>query len=84
LTADVILITAFLSLVAAAGAAYRSWQNSKRIAEVHVIMNSRMTDALSRIEQLTQALQKVGVVVPHDPSLKTLPNIDASDGSSKD
>ena len=66
----IILATAILSLFAAAIAAVRGWQNSKQIAEVHVIMNSRMTDALSRIEQLTKALQADGVIIPDDPNLK--------------
>jgi hypothetical protein len=70
MTQYVILATAFLSLLAAAGAAYRSWQNSRSIAEVHVSVNSRMTDALRRIEQLASVLQERGINVPDDPSLK--------------
>jgi hypothetical protein len=66
----IILVTAVLSLAAAAIGTVRSFHNSRQIQEVHLVMNSRMTAALSRIEQLGEALQKSGVTIPPDPSLK--------------
>jgi hypothetical protein len=72
----IILATAALSLAAAIIGAARSFynssqikHNSSQIQEVHLVMNSRMTAALSRIEQLGDALQKSGVTIPPDPSL---------------
>jgi hypothetical protein len=66
----IILVTAILSLIAAGVGAVRSFHNSRQIQEVHLIINSRMTDALSRIEQLGNALQSSGISIPDDPSLK--------------
>jgi hypothetical protein len=59
--------TAFLAFL-------QSRQNSKRIGEVHVLINSRMTDALSRIQQLTTSLQQQGIDIPDDPSLRQVDN----------
>lgn len=64
------LVTAVFSLIAAAGAAASGLYNKKRIAEIHVVMNSRMSDALTRIEQLGNALQAQGIAIPDDPNLK--------------
>jgi hypothetical protein len=69
ITNYIILATAILSFIAAAIAAFTSRENKKHIAEVHVVMNSRMSDALSRIEQLGNALQSRGIVIPNDPNL---------------
>ncbi len=65
----IILVTAILSLIAAALGAYSSMRNTRMISEVHVLMNSRMDDALTRIQQLGKALQESGVSIPDDPHL---------------
>ena len=39
----------------------------KRIKEVHVIVNSRMTTVLARVDQLTEALEGSNTDVPEDP-----------------
>jgi len=43
-------------------------QNEK-IAEIHVLVNQRLTNVMDRVEQLTAALEKANVRVPIDPSL---------------
>ena len=48
-----------------------SIQNSRRIEQVHVIVNSRMTAVLERVGQLTAALEGSDTAVPIDPNPTT-------------
>jgi short-subunit dehydrogenase involved in D-alanine esterification of teichoic acids len=59
MTAVVVLITAV--------ATWRINQLAKAVQEVHVIVNSRMTAVLARVEQLTEALETSDTDVPVDP-----------------
>lgn len=54
------------ALGAAALAAFTGWRNSKKINEVHVLVNSRLETALSRIDRLTEALEGSDTEVPPD------------------
>jgi len=47
---------------------YLSVKNGRRIEQVHVIVNSRMTAVLERVDQLTEALEGSDTAVPPDPS----------------
>lgn len=38
-----------------------------KIDEVHILVNDRMTEALTRIEQLSDALAGAGVEIPDSP-----------------
>jgi hypothetical protein len=55
-------LTAVIGLVAGLG-------NRRKIAEVHVLVNSQLTDKIERVAQLTITLEKAGVdVPPEEPS----------------
>lgn len=38
------------------------------VGKVHVLVNSRMTAVLERVDQLTEALERSGIDVPPDPN----------------
>ncbi len=56
----VTFLTAVLGLVA-------SLRNHKKIDEVHVLVNSQLQAVLTRVTQLTGALETAGVDVPPEP-----------------
>jgi hypothetical protein len=56
-TAVVVLLTAALTLAL-------TWRNRKKVQEIHVMVNQQSLDLNSRIDQLTAALVRAGVVVP--------------------
>ncbi len=64
---DAELITLFTALATLATAGIGLVIALRKIQQVHVIVNSRMTRKLNRIEQLTTALLGEGVQVPEDP-----------------
>jgi hypothetical protein len=43
------------------------WQAIRKIAEVHVLVNSQLHQVLMRVTQLTGTLHAAGVDVPADP-----------------
>lgn len=55
-TAVVVLISAVVGLVA-----------KREVRKIHVMVNSRMDEALARIDQLDEALHEAGVVSPDRP-----------------
>jgi hypothetical protein len=57
-TAVVVLSTALVGYMA---------KLRKDVSEIHVMVNSRMAEALARIEQLEQALEGAGVDTPRRP-----------------
>jgi hypothetical protein len=68
------LIGIFLSILTAAVAAWQSKQakttgqvNQAKIAEVHVLVNDRLTKWVDRALQLDSALKSAGVTVPAPP-----------------
>jgi sensor domain CHASE-containing protein len=63
MTAAVVLITA----VATWRINQRSKELTRAVQEVHVIVNSRMTAVLARVEQLTNALETSDTAIPVDP-----------------
>jgi hypothetical protein len=63
-----VVITACTAFVTAATTLFATLRNYKRIQEVHVLVNSRMTDVLARVDQLTLALEVEGKDVPVDPN----------------
>lgn len=68
-------IVAATGAVAACATAYaalrKSRQNNTALQEIHVLVNSRLTAVLERVDQLTKTLEHAGIVVPIDPSTKT-------------
>jgi hypothetical protein len=55
-----IVVTFCTSLAGAAAA----WGNRRKIAEVHVLVNSQLHAVLDRVAQLTGALEQAGAPVP--------------------
>jgi hypothetical protein len=41
-----------------------SWLTRRKVNEVHVLVNGRLTDVLDRVEQLTEALEASDTPVP--------------------
>jgi hypothetical protein len=69
---DVIAVLAGLSaLVTALATLIATLRNSKKIRQVHVLVNGHLTDVLARVEQLTDALKGADVNVPRDPARPT-------------
>lgn len=68
-------IVAALGAVAACVTATAAWhkarQNNSQLQEIHVLVNSRLTEVCDRVGQLTQSLQAAGVEVPPDPSARS-------------
>jgi hypothetical protein len=52
-TAVVLMVAAFVSL-------------NKKVTEIHVLVNAKMTNALDRIEQLSAVLVQAGLLVPQE------------------
>lgn len=74
--AVVLLATAVAGWMAAraARAARRQTQQvGRQVQEVHLLVNSRLTAALARMEQLTEALKSAGVAVPPAPPAEEEP-----------
>jgi len=70
LTAVAAIISAFgvpLTALFAWMAVRKGKKNEKAIEQVHVIVNSRMSAVLARVEQLTGALEESDTEVPADP-----------------
>ncbi len=65
--AIVALLAALAGLGTAALGLVATWGNRRKIQEVHVIVNQRMTDVLARVDQLTAALEGSDTDVPADP-----------------
>jgi hypothetical protein len=59
--------TACIAAVASARNMRKIDQGGKKIDQVHVLVNQRMTDAIARIDQLTARLEESDVSVPIDP-----------------
>jgi hypothetical protein len=57
-------------LAAAAGlaATVLGFINRKKIAEVHVLVNSQLTEVLKRVSQLSHTLTNAGVDIPPPPA----------------
>lgn len=49
---------------------YMSHKLRSEIQEIHVMVNSRMEEALNRIDQLGEALKDEGIAVPAKPTSK--------------
>jgi hypothetical protein len=50
------LVTGICTIIAAVGAMLISLRNSKKINEVHILVNSNMTKALNEISQYTKRI----------------------------
>lgn len=44
-----------------------SFWTGQNVKKIHVLVNSRMTSVLNRVDQLTRALVNSGIRVPDDP-----------------
>jgi uncharacterized protein YoxC len=56
------VILAFVSIVIG------FMQTRKKVAEVHVLVNSRLTSVMSRVNQLVGVLEQHDIDVPPDPN----------------
>lgn len=63
-TAVIVLITAMVTL----RNNHRAKVLNKAVQEIHVLVNSRLTEALARIDQLTETLEGSDTDVPDDPA----------------
>ena len=68
-------IVAALGAVAACATAAAAWhksrQNNDQLQQIHVLVNSRLTQVLERVDQLTQSLEKADIAVPPDPNARS-------------
>lgn len=62
------ILTAFTVFATAVLTLYLTYKSHKEVKQVHHLVNSRMTQKLNRIEQLTEALVKSNTTVPADPN----------------
>jgi hypothetical protein len=63
-------VGACAALLTALGTLAATLRNARKIQEVHVIVNQRMTDVLARVDQLTEALKAEGQDIPDDPAVQ--------------
>lgn len=68
-------LAALLTLITAVITLFTAWKTSRKvdkaqtqIDEVHVLVNSRLTNVMDRVEQLTRALEESDSDVPPDPN----------------
>ncbi len=54
----------FLTALTGLGTAIVTFLTRREVEKVHVLVNSKFTSALRRIEQLAEALRQAGVAVP--------------------
>lgn len=66
-TSLAILMTAIITLVVAWTGRKKVKAVEEKVDEVHVLVNSRLTAVLDRVEQLTQALEAENMPVPEPP-----------------
>jgi hypothetical protein len=59
-TAIITCVTAFLNLRS-------SKRNNRKIQEIHILVNSKFTTVVDRVDQLTKALEEARVDVPPEP-----------------
>lgn len=57
-----------IMLVAGIASIFVNVSIARNVKAIHVLVNSRMTSVLERVEQLTKVLEKSGVEVPPDPN----------------
>lgn len=62
----VLLLT--ITALASIASAIIAHRNAAVVAQVHVLVNSRMTAVLERVGQLTGALERSDIEVPPDPN----------------
>ena len=43
------------------------WQTRRKVAEIHVLVNSQLHAVIDRVSQLTEALERADVEVPPPP-----------------
>jgi uncharacterized protein YabE (DUF348 family) len=65
MTEYIALIASLITLVAAI-VGYFSLRG--KVAQVHVLVNQRLTDVMARVTQLTDVLEEHGIDIPHDPN----------------
>ena len=58
------LITALVVLATAVLGFIQTRNVKKQLTEVHVLVNSRLTSVLERVEQLSQRLDEEGIEIP--------------------
>lgn len=62
---SVVLVTVMVVLVAAVVGFMAKLR--KDVSEIHVMVNSRMSEAMARIDQLNEALKAAGIASPTRP-----------------
>lgn len=63
------LVTLLTAAVVLAGAVVGyATKLRKEVQEIHVMVNSRMSEALNRIDQLDDLLRSEEIVIPADPA----------------
>lgn len=63
------LVGSFAGLLTAITVLIATLKNGQKIGATHDLVNSRMTDALRRINQLANTIAQAGIVIPDDPSI---------------
>lgn len=66
------VITLMTAIIGLRKAIAVSTVNKAAIAEVHVLVNSRLTAVLDRVTQLTEALKASDIAVPDDPNISAM------------
>jgi hypothetical protein len=64
-----VLAGVLVTFVTAVIGLWQTLQNQRKIAEVHVLVNSQLKRVLNRVDQLRGALQDADVDVPDPPAL---------------
>lgn len=63
-----LLVAAVATFAASAVSAGLAWYARGKLAEIHVLVNSKLTAWIDRAAQLVTALEKAGVAVPPGPA----------------
>lgn len=64
MTAIIELVGASIILVTAVVGIIQTRYGRKEVREVHVLVNSQLTDVLNRVKQLEQELEQQGIAIP--------------------
>lgn len=60
------IVTALLILVTAGVGLVMSVINRKKVEQIHILVNDRMTNAMNRINKLIDTLNEAGIDIPKE------------------
>lgn len=65
ITLSVGVLTLLTSVIVLTSSVLAARKSGRKVEEIHVLVNQRLTDVMDRVAQLKEALSEAGVDIPH-------------------